>query len=99
MKPPSGPKKQTQFKPNQTQFPESPNECKLNYKKGLQKKWWFFSPNKQTQFRLRPKMNVSLFISKDYRKIDDFASQKNKPNFKQALFAAKIGNFLTKKTS
>jgi len=25
-------------KPNQTQFPKSPNECKLTYNKGLQKK-------------------------------------------------------------
>ncbi len=40
--PPSGPEKtnpkQSQFKPNQTQFQKSPNECKLNYNKGLQKK-------------------------------------------------------------
>jgi len=28
-------------------------------------------------------MNVNLFISKDYRKIDDFAVQKNKPNQSQ----------------
>jgi len=26
------------IKPNQTQFPKSPNECKLTYNKGLQKK-------------------------------------------------------------
>jgi len=26
------------FKPKQTQFPKSQNECKLNYNKGLQKK-------------------------------------------------------------
>ncbi len=44
-------KKQTQFKPNQTQSPKSQNERKLNYNKGLQKKRWFYSPNKQTQFR------------------------------------------------
>ncbi len=31
-------KKQTQFKPNQTQFPKSQNECKLNFNKGLQQK-------------------------------------------------------------
>jgi len=30
-------------------------------------------------------MNVSLFISEDYRKIDDFAYQKNKP--KQTQFS------------
>ena len=38
-------------KPNQTQFPKSPNECKLIYNKGLQKKRWFRSPKKQTQFK------------------------------------------------
>jgi len=27
-----------QNKPNQTQFPKSPNDCKLSYHKGLQKK-------------------------------------------------------------
>jgi hypothetical protein len=32
------PKKQTQFKPKQTQSPKSQNEYKLNYNKGLQKK-------------------------------------------------------------
>ncbi len=32
------PKKQTQFKPNQTQSPKSQNERKLTYNKGLQKK-------------------------------------------------------------
>jgi len=37
------------IKPNQTQFPKSPNECKLTYNKGLQKKRRFHSPNKQTQ--------------------------------------------------
>jgi hypothetical protein len=26
------------IKPNQTQFPKSSNECKLNFNKGLQKK-------------------------------------------------------------
>ncbi len=45
------PKKQTQFKPNQTQFPKRPNECKLNFNKGLQKKRLFRSPKKQTQFK------------------------------------------------
>ncbi len=40
-----------QNKPNQTQFPKSQNERKLNFNKGLQKKRWFYSPNKQTQFR------------------------------------------------
>jgi len=31
-------KKQTQFKPKQTQSPKGQNEYKLNYNKGLQKK-------------------------------------------------------------
>gem|GEM_PF-5878408 len=31
-------KKQTQFKPKQTQSSKSQNECKLNFNKGLQKK-------------------------------------------------------------
>ena len=31
------------------------NERKLTYNKGLQKKRWFFSPNKQTQFPKNPK--------------------------------------------
>ena len=38
-------------KPNQTQFPKSPNERKLTYNKGLQKKRRFRSPKKQTQFK------------------------------------------------
>ena len=38
-------------KPNQSQFPKSQNERKLNFNNGLQKKRWFRSPNKQTQFR------------------------------------------------
>jgi hypothetical protein len=44
------PKKQNQFKPNQTQSQKSPNERKLNFNKGLQKKRCFYSPKKQTQF-------------------------------------------------
>jgi len=38
------PKKQTQNKPKQSQFPKSQNECKLTYNKGLQKKRRFRSP-------------------------------------------------------
>jgi len=34
----------------------------------------------QTQFLQRPKMNVNSLITKDYRKNDAFAVQKNKPN-------------------
>ena len=40
---------------------------------------------KQTQFKAnfrKAKMNVNSFITKDYRKKDDFAVQKNKPNSK-----------------
>ena len=37
--------------PIQTQSPKSQNECKLTYKKELQKKRWFHSPKKQTQFK------------------------------------------------
>jgi len=36
--PAGGAKKQTQFKPNQTQSPKSQNEHKLNFNKALQKK-------------------------------------------------------------
>ena len=55
------PKKQTQYKPNQTQSPKSQNEYKLIYQKGLQKKRWFRSPKKQTQFK--PNL-YSVFFSK-----------------------------------
>jgi len=46
---------------------------------------WTLGENKpkQTQFKpnfLKAKMNVNLLIAKDYRKNDDFAVQKNKPN-------------------
>jgi len=34
----------------------------------------------QTQFPKRPKMNLTLLATRDYRKKDDFAIQKNKPN-------------------
>jgi len=44
------PKKQTQFKPNQSQTPKSPNEYKLSYNKGLKKKRGFRSPKKRTQY-------------------------------------------------
>jgi len=56
------PKKQTQFKPNQTQSPKSQNERKLIYNKGLPKKDAFAvrknKPNSnpiQTQFPKGPK--------------------------------------------
>ncbi len=63
------PKKQTQFKPKQTQSPKSQNEYKLIYNKGLQKKRLFLSPNKQTQScppQADSKMNVNLYIIEDY---------------------------------
>jgi len=37
--------------PIQSQFPKGQNERKLIYNKGLQKKRWFHSPKKQTQFK------------------------------------------------
>ncbi len=61
------PKKQTQFKPNQSQSPKSQNEYKLNYNKGLQKKRRFRSPNKQTQFKpnfRKTKMNLKSLAGK-----------------------------------
>ena len=85
------PKKQTQFKPNQTQSPKSPNEYKLNYNKGLQKKSWFRSPNKQTQFLQKPKMNVNLYIIEDYENETAFRPQKNKPNSNPILKGSNYG--------
>ncbi len=41
------------------------------------------SPKKQTQFKpnfKKAKMNVNSFITKDYRKNDDFTVRINKPN-------------------
>ncbi len=74
------PKKQTQFKPNQTQSPKGQNERKLNFNKGLQKKRWFHSPKKQTQFLQTPKMNVNLYVIEDYENETALRPQKNKPN-------------------
>ncbi len=60
-------------KPKQTQFKKSPNEYKLTYNKGLQKKRRFHSPNKQTQFKANfrqemPKMSYlpALFYLRIY---------------------------------
>ena len=72
--------KQTQFKPNQTQSPKSQNERKLNFNKGLQKKRWFLSPNKQTQFLQRPKMNVSKIITMNYKNLSRLRGKKTNPN-------------------
>jgi len=77
------PKKQTQFKPNQTQSPKSQNECKLTYNKGLQKKRRFRSPKKQTQFKAnfrKAKMNVNLYVIKEYENETAFRLRENKPN-------------------
>jgi len=87
-------KKQTQFKPNQSQFPKSPNERKLNFKKGLQKKRCFRSPNKQTQFLQRPKMNVNVYATKDYKNETAFRPQKNKPNQSQFHIPPKAGQII-----
>ncbi len=81
---PQAQKKQTQNKPNQTQFPKSPNERKLNFNKGLQKKRCFLSPKKQTQFTKRPKMNINLYVIEDYKNETAFRPKKQtqfKPNF------------------
>ncbi len=71
--------------PIQTQSPKSQNEYKLTYNKGLQKKRRFCSPNKQSQFLQRPKMNANLYIARDYENETTFRPKKtnpNKPNFK-----------------
>jgi hypothetical protein len=39
------------FYAKQSQFLKSPDKYKLNYNKGLQKKWRFRSPKKQSQFK------------------------------------------------
>jgi hypothetical protein len=77
-----------QNKPNQTQSPKSPNECKLNFNKGLQKKRWFRSPKKQTQFLQRPKMSAKVYIIEDYENETAFRPKKtnpNKPNLESTL--------------
>jgi len=38
----------------------------------------------------KAKMNVNLTFTKDYRKKDDFASRKNKPNFQNAKNERKV---------
>jgi len=76
--------------PIQTQFAKGQNECKLIYSKGLQKKRRFRSPNKQTQFLQRPKMNVNLYVIEDYKNETTFRPQKNKP--KQTQFKPNFRN-------
>ncbi len=42
------------------------------------------SPKKQTQFKpnfQKAEMNANVFVTKDYRKNDDFVVRINKPNF------------------
>ncbi len=74
----------------QTQFRESSNERKYLLYKGLSN----FIPlagykNKPNSNPIKPnlrkaKMNVNLTLTKDYRKNDDFAVRKNKPNSRNA---------------
>ncbi len=84
MKPPSGQKKQTQFKPNLVRRRRIANSVYTrNYK--------IFIPlagqkNKPNSNPIKPnsqkaKMNVNSLITKDYRKNDDFIVRINKPNF------------------
>jgi len=84
MKPPQAPEKTNPIKPNQTQSPKSQNEPKLNFNKLLQKKRWFRSPKKQTQFPKCQKMNANVYIIEDYENETVFRPQKNKP--KQTQF-------------
>jgi hypothetical protein len=74
-------------KPKQSQFLKSPNECKLTYNKGLQKKRRFRSPKKQSQFKAnfrKAKMNVTSILTKDYENVRLHRRGKNKP--KQSQF-------------
>jgi hypothetical protein len=48
----------------QTQFPKSPNECKLTYNKGLKKKRCFRSPKKQTQFKPNQTQSNPISVKK-----------------------------------
>ena len=76
-------------KPNQSQFPKSPNECKLTYNKGLQKKRRLRSPKKQSQNKPnfpKAQMNVNFYSQKDYENKPAFGVQKNKPKQSQFLY-------------
>jgi len=79
-----------QNKPNLVRRRRIANEPNPLYKKDLRK---FYTPSdneKQTQYKpktnpikanfRKAQMNVNSLITKDYRKKDDFAVQKNKPN-------------------
>ena len=88
------------IKPNQTQFPKSPNECNLTYNKGLQKIRWFRSPKKQTQFKpnlLDAQMNATSFITKDYENERLCRRGENKPNQTQFAGCSNERNFFYNK--
>ncbi len=73
-----------QNKPNLVRRRRIENEYKLNYNKGLQKKRWFRSPNKQTQFAKRVKIDAKCVFTKDYEEKCGYGLQKNKPNQTQS---------------
>ncbi len=79
-KPNSNPIKPCPERSRMGQSPKSPNECKLNFNKGLQKKRHFLNPNKQSQFPKRPKMNVNLYIIEDYENETTLRPKKTNPN-------------------
>ncbi len=70
------------------------NEYKLNYNKGLQKKGDFeVRINKPNLVRRRriAKMNVNLYVLKDYENKTAFRPQKNKPNLsRRSLWRSRI---------
>jgi len=78
----AGQKNKPNSNPIKPNFFKGPNECKLTYNKGLQKKRCFVRINKPNSNPIseRPKMNVSLFTTKDYENITTFKLRKNKPN-------------------
>ncbi len=56
---------------------------------------WTLGENKPNSNPIKPnlrkaKMNVNSFITKDYRKKDDFEVQINKPNFRKAQNERKL---------
>jgi hypothetical protein len=71
------------IKPKQTQSTKGPNECKLPYNKGLQKKRLFSRPKNKPNsnpISSKAKMNANVFITKDYENETALRPQKNKPN-------------------
>ncbi len=84
MKPPSGPKKQTQNKPNLVRRRRIANV--FITKDYENKRDWTIGQSKPNSNPIKPnlqnaQMNVNSFITKDYRKNDDFVVRINKPNF------------------